>query len=138
MQAALFAALGCAIWSALTGNRTAWLLLASAALCLGLDAAEVEFHFVWWLLIDAAVALLIIRPTMTKADCVILALFIPAWAFYLVPDPHRYTGAMLVAIAQLLLTFPMGKAINRLLARWKANFRHRKEWTDLERRGTNG
>jgi hypothetical protein len=99
-------AVACGVVSASTGNRTAWALLASVALCLGLDSAGVPFNFVLWLLIDLVVILVIIRPTMTVADCVILALFIPAWVGYLLPDAQRFQIGFVVVVAQLLLTFP--------------------------------
>lgn len=41
-------------------------------------------------------------------------------------------GQMLVGLPFFGMTI-----IHRLLARWKANFQHRKEWTDLEHRGAN-
>lgn len=41
---------------------------------------------------------------------------------------------------QMLVGLPFFGAtlIHRLFARWRANFQHRDEWTDLEHRGTNG
>jgi hypothetical protein len=108
-------AVACGCVSALTGNRTAWALLASVGLCFGFGYAEVPFNFVVWVLIDLAVALTIIRPTMTKADCVILALFIPAWCFYLLPPDTRFWGSFVVVVAQLVLTFP-AEALRTALA----------------------
>jgi len=107
LDAALYAALGVAACSALWGSRAAWVLLASVTFCLALNEARVPFHPILWMLFDLVVVLLIVRPKMTHADCVILALFIPAWVFYLMPQDDRYFGSMLVTIAQLFLTAPI-------------------------------
>jgi hypothetical protein len=103
-------AVACGVASASTGNRTAWALLASVGLCIGLDAAQVPFSFPLWLLIDLAVVLVIIRPQMSAADCLVLALFIPAWVAYLLPDDQRFHLSSFVVIAQLLLTLPVATA----------------------------
>jgi hypothetical protein len=103
--------------AALSGNRTAWPLLASAAFSYGLDMAGVSFDWIWWLLIDFAVIAAIILPLAarpSKADIAILALFLPAWGFYAAPDPWRFWGATSVVIAQLLLTFPAANAWRRI------------------------
>jgi hypothetical protein len=109
LQALLYAALGCAVLSAVVGNRTAWVLLASAAFCLALDQAHVPFHPVYWMMFDLVAAVLIIRRDMSHADCVVLSLFIPAWVFYFMPNEQRYLGSALVAIVQLFLTAPLEK-----------------------------
>ena len=108
-------AVACGVASAATGNRTAWALLASVGLCFAFDYARVPFNFVLWLLIDLGVVLVIIRPRMTKTDCVILALFIPAWCFYLLPPDTRFWGSFVVVVAQLALTFPV-EALRAALA----------------------
>lgn len=123
-DAAFWLSAACAVAGALCGNRTSSLLLASAALCVALDELGVAFHFIFWLLIDLVVIRGIIRPQMTNADVVILALFIPAWVFYLLPDPPRYTGTMIVVCAQLILTFPFERAraaTTRLVSDLKKN-----------------
>lgn len=107
---AFWLAVSCAVAGALCGNRTAWFLLASVVLCLTLEWQGVAFHFISWLLIDLVVVLGIVRPDMTIADDVILVLFIPAWVFYLLPDPERYIGSLIVVCAQLILTFPVERA----------------------------
>lgn len=116
MQVAFWIAVACGVLGAVTGNRTAWILLASVGLCLALDRYQVPFNFVLWLLIDLVVILAILRPDLTKADCVVLALFVPAWVFYLMPPDTRFTGSFAVVVAQLLLTFPaeaMRKGVKR-------------------------
>jgi hypothetical protein len=136
MEAALYLALGCAAVSALAGNRTAWILLASVAFCLGLDWAGAPFNVVRWLIFDTiAMSLILALSKLDRTDWAILALFFAGWAAYGLPDPYRYTGSMAVTILQLLLTFPRREAFSRLVARWKANFQHRDEWTNLESRG---
>lgn len=111
----LWLAVACGVVSASTGNRTAWALLASLGLCVAFDHAGVPFSFPLWLLIDLAVILVIIRPNTSVADCFILALFIPAWVGYLLPDAQRFQIGFVVVVAQLLLTFPAAKL-------WRALF----------------
>lgn len=106
VEAAFWLAVACAVTGVLAGNRTAVVLLASALLCVGLDQAEVAFNFLFWLLIDCVVILAIIRRGMSYADVAVIALFAPAWVFYLLPDPLRFYGSVVVVIAQLVLTFP--------------------------------
>lgn len=139
MEAALYLALGCAAVSALAGNRTAWVLLASVAFCLGLDAAGVPFSVVRWLILDTlAMSLILLLSRLDRTDWIILALFFAGWAAYGLPDPYRYYGSVAVTILQLLLTFPLREATHRIVDRWKANFQHRDEWTDLRARGADG
>jgi hypothetical protein len=117
-QIAFWLAVACGVISASTGNRTACALLASVGLCMAFTYLHVPFHFILWLLIDLAVIRVIIRPTMTAADCVILALFFPAWVSYLLPDAERFRISFIVVVAQLLLTFPaemLRRAITGLL-----------------------
>jgi hypothetical protein len=106
MQIAFWLAVACGVVSASSGNRTAWALLASVGLCLGFEYLGVPFHFILWLLIDLAVILVIIRPEMTATDCIILALFMPAWVGYLLPEEPRFQLGFVVVVAQLALTFP--------------------------------
>lgn len=112
-------AVACAVVSAATRNRTAWALLASVGLCFALDYLGAPFNFVLWMLIDLAVVLVIIRPTMTKTDCVIIALFIPAWCFYLLPADTRFWGSFVVVVAQLVLTFPVEALRSALVSLWR-------------------
>jgi hypothetical protein len=77
------------------------------------------------MLSDIVVVWFLLRAEMTNADVVIIALFIPAWVFYLLPDQQRYAGSAAVVIAQLLLSVDPGKiasAPNRFRAWWH---RHR-------------
>lgn len=136
---ALYLALGCAVISAIAKSRTAWVLVPAVAFCLWMAAEGVEFRRAFWVTIDLTAVFLIygVNIKMRLADWAILALFPVAWAFYFLPDPYRYTGTMLVTIVQLLLTFPALRVFRRFVSRWKANFRHRDEWTDLRVRGTN-
>jgi hypothetical protein len=106
VEAAFWLAVACAVVGAFAGNRTAVVLLASVLLCIGLDQAEVAFNFLFWVLIDCVVILAIVRRGMTYADVAVIALFAPAWVFYLLPDPMRFYGSMAVVIGQLVLTFP--------------------------------
>jgi hypothetical protein len=109
LEAALYAALCCALLSALAGNRTALVLLASVAFCLVLGEVGVAFQPVLWMMFDLVAVILIVRRDMTAADCVVIALFIPAWIFYLFPAADRYAGSVLITVVQLLLTAPFHK-----------------------------
>lgn len=119
LETALYIALAVAACSALAGSRTAWILLASVAFCLALDQWGVPFNPVLWMLFDSVVVLLIVRPKMTHADCTVLALFIPAWLLYQMPDEQRYVGSMLVTIAQLVCSVEPAK-IYSAPARYRA------------------
>jgi hypothetical protein len=129
IEALFWIAVACGVAGALTGNRTAWALLASVAMCLALDSARIEFNFVVWMLIDLAVIFVIVRPGMTYSDVVILALFIPAWAFYVMPDPARFWGSFAVVVAQLLLCAPVA-SVSARARRWWADARDT-DHTDL-------
>jgi hypothetical protein len=123
IEAAFWLAVACAVAGTFAGNRTAWALLASVGMCLGLEHFAVPFNFFLWLLIDLAVILIIIRPEMTVADVVVLALFIPAWVSYLLPPEPRFGVSMAVVIAQLALVFPaetVRRGIVRLFERGRA------------------
>jgi hypothetical protein len=117
-EIAFWLAVACGVISASTGNRTACALLASVGLCMAFSYLHVPFHFILWLLIDLAVILVIIRPTMTVADCIILALFIPAWVGYLLPEQPRFQLGFVVVVAQLLLTFPASTVHRAFLSIW--------------------
>lgn len=122
IEAAFWLAVVCAVAGALTGNRTAWALLASVGLCFALEQAQVAFHLCLWVLIDLGIIAAIIRPSMTNTDVLIVALFIPAWVFYLAPDPARFIGSSAVVVAQLALCFPAKRTWRevRRLTSWLA------------------
>lgn len=124
-------------------NVTALALLASAALTSILLWLEVPFDAGFWLAIDIAVigaiaANAIWRRRLPVADWAVIALFTPSWYFYAFPGPLGPDVSTLAVSAQLLLTVPprpIKTAATSLFARWKANFQHRDEWTDLRSRG---
>jgi hypothetical protein len=110
LEAAIWLAASFAVVAAASGDRAARALLASFALCVVLETAGVQFNFIFWLMIDIAVAMATIHRAMTFRDVYLIALFIPAWGFYLTPDEARYVGVSLILIAQFLLTFPVSLA----------------------------
>lgn len=144
IEAALWIAIAAAVCGALARNRVAWVLLPSVAYCLYLDWAGAAFNPLRWLVLDVSAMALIAWVTlsnMTYANCAIFGLFFVGWTAYMLPDPYRYIGSTAVTILQLLLTFPLGKSgqmMRRLFSRWKANFRFRDEWTNLESREAHG
>ncbi len=105
----LLLAFGGASIAALMGNRTAWPLLISTVVAYVMDRAEIDFNWPGWLALDLAVILCIARRNMPLADKFILALFIPAWFCYALPDPWKYWGSSAVVIVQLLLSIPLSK-----------------------------
>lgn len=110
VNAVFWLAMAVAAMGAYAGNRTACALLISACVCLALDAAEVPFELVLWMIIDGMViAWMLSRPSIPRRDFLILALFPQAWGFYLMGDPWRYIGTSLVASLQMFLTFPARK-----------------------------
>lgn len=88
-----------------------FVLLASLALSTGLDWAQVPFNGAIWVLIDIGVILAILRRGMTHADLAVIALFIPAWAGYLLPDPIRFWLSWSVVVTQFMLTVPKSRPI---------------------------
>jgi hypothetical protein len=139
LETALYVAMTAALCGAITGNRVSIVLLVSVAYCLYLDWAGFPFDGLRWLVLDvSAMTLVAMFGGRSRANCAIFGLFFVGWGAYFLPDPYRYAGSMLVTILQLLLTFPLGDARRRLAERWKANFQHRDEWTNLESRGFHG
>lgn len=127
-------------------NATALALLASTALTSAVIWWRVPFSLGRWLAIDIAVIAVVVvnaiwRRRLPVTDILVLTLFAPSWYFYVTPGPLGPGVSTLAVSAQLLLTFPAriaGQVLHRIFARWKANFQHREEWTDLEHRGANG
>lgn len=89
---------------------TAAALLASNAFTFALCRAGVPFNFVLWVVVDLVVILIVIRPEMTRRDLVILALFAPIWALYLLRPEWWAQAVILTVVVQMLLTFPAGQA----------------------------
>lgn len=142
LQVAIYVALVVAGCSALLGSRTAWVLVPLVGACLLSSVYGIAFQQEVWFGMDvAAIVLIVGLQKLDRQSWAILLLFPCAWPLYLAPDPYRYFGSATITILQLLLTFPAGEAwqvLCRLGARWKANFRHRHEWTDLESREAHG
>lgn len=120
-------------------NVAALALLASVAATSTLQGIEAQYSTGTCRLIDIAVIIVIaanaiVRRQLKLAEGIILALFVPVWALYGTPIAHD--AITVIVSVQLLLTFPTRRfGHSRLVARWKANFRHRDEWTDLRARG---
>lgn len=125
-------------------NATALALLASTAVTSALFWLEVPFDLTVWLAIDVAVIVVVgvvalWRRSMPWTDWAVFALFAPSWYFYVYPDPLGPVVSTLAVSAQLLLTVPFrGTGLRRLVARWKASFQHRHEWTDIDPRRSHG
>lgn len=136
LEYALCAAMAVACGSALMGNRNAWVLLPFVYLCLYLDDAGYGYDRADWMAMDLC-AMAIIFGINRKRDWqfwTILALFLAAWAFYLLPDPYRYSGSVSITILQLLLTFPVANAWKRI----KLVRRQPDRWNEFDLRAAHG
>lgn len=98
------AALG--IIGAAAGNKAAWPLLASLALCNGLPHLGYNFDMAFWLFVDLAVIALLVWLGITRRHIAIIALFLPAWAFYFAAPDIRFMGTLGIVILQFTLTLP--------------------------------
>jgi len=94
------------IIGAAVGNKAAWPLLASLALCNGLPHIGYNFDMAFWLFVDLAVIGTITFMGITRRHVAIIALFLPAWAFYFAPPEIRFAGTLAVVILQFVLTLP--------------------------------
>lgn len=136
LETALYVAMAAALCGAVTGNRVSIVLLSSVAYCLYLDWTGAPFDGMRWLVLDvSAMTLVAMLGGWTHANCVIFGLFFVGWGAYLLPDPYRYFGSMLVTITQLLLTFPAANAWERL-SRGRA--KHPDHWTEFDLRAAHG
>lgn len=138
--------LGAAYWlavigalaGAVMGNRTAWPLLAGAAVSFLLDYYGASFDLALWLLIDFLTMCGIVMladygdqwPRLTWRDKAVLSLFPLAWPFYVAADPLRCNGSTAVVIVQLAICFP----IRRAWRRTRAVNRHFDPWEHLNMR----
>ena len=137
LEGALYTAFACAVLSAFSGNRAAWVLVGSVSYCLYLDVTGVPFNVIRWLILDVSSMALIAAltlPKLTLANSLIFGLFFVGWAAYALPDPHRYTISVSVTIAQLLLTFPVANFRERLRSVRQAPDR----WNEFDLRAAHG
>ena len=98
---------GCA--GAWRGNRTAIALLASAALSSLFIWRQVPFVMPVWVMIDLAVVAAILAAPVKYSDCLVVALFIAAWALYpsvATGDPKAADLVDLVVAMQFILSAP--------------------------------
>jgi hypothetical protein len=136
IDALYVAAVLCGIASAWCGNRTAYALLASAAVTSALIGLEAPFSLRLWLLIDVAVIVAIFRLKhweIAPSDWLVIALFAPAWTFYFLPDVIA-DGTTLVASLQFLMVAPFARA-------WAAvrhRSRHAAKWDEFDLRDQAG
>lgn len=94
------------IIGAAAGNRAAWPLLASLALCNGLPHLGYNFDMAFWLFVDLAVIGVIVWLGITLRHTAIIVLFLPAWGFYFASPEIRFIGTLACVILQFVLTLP--------------------------------
>lgn len=135
----LAAVLGLA--GALTGNRVAWPLLASFGFYQVACWQQWPFDRDVWAMVDCVVligiAIVLFNEarkdrlwTPSGSDLAVVFLFVPLMTSYALEQAAGHILSMVASIAQLLVVVRYGW----LFRRWKANFRNRREWTDLDLR----
>jgi hypothetical protein len=108
-------AIACGCLAAWKGDRTAWALLAGAALTSALVASGVPFIPRLWFGIDLAVIGGIGCLSERRwRDWAVVLLFLPAWPLYLTEPPYMGTATSLLVSAQLLLTVPYAALWRRM------------------------
>jgi hypothetical protein len=121
-----------ALAGAVTRNPTALALLGSNAFTIALCKLDVPFNFVLWVMVDLVVVLLVMRPTMTRIDVAILALFGPIWVLYIV-QPDWWAQAVILGVsAQMFLTFPFCRLWRPILRNWARFNDNYDPWGDLK------
>ena len=105
-QALIILAAGLGVVGALSGNRAAYPLLASLALCQALPALGLEFDMLFWIAVDVAVIVAISCMSFQRRNLAVIALFLPAWGFYLADPGLRFWGTLWVVVLQMALTLP--------------------------------
>jgi hypothetical protein len=117
IDALLILAVLCGCAGAWFGNRTSMALLASAGLSSALIWLGVRFVEPMWMLIDCAVAGVILCKPIKYSDCPVVALFIAAWALYpsvAAGDEQASLLVDLIVAAQLILSAPWRWALRKL------------------------
>jgi L-lactate permease len=92
--------------AACCGSRTAAALLLGIGIQTAFSAFGAPFIMPVWVIVDLVVVVLIASPRMTVCDHAVIALFLPAWCFYLIDGWGGYNGSLFVASAQMFLTLP--------------------------------
>lgn len=89
----------CRDWTAIAlflANGCAWLI----------DLFGIPFETWAWVSLDVFTAWMIMRPGIGKREVVILALFLPCWAAYLLEEPWRYMAATMCVTVQMFIVTP--------------------------------
>jgi len=116
LEVAFWASVACAVAGSYYGDRAGTALMCSALFAGAITALGADFALWAWAGIDIVTALAIIRKGMPRRDILIVAMFLPGWAFYLLPDPWRFWGSSVVVIAQMMLVFPVAQVRGRFKA----------------------
>lgn len=122
-DAAFWFAVACTVAGSFHGDRAAVALMCSALFVGAMTWAGAPFALWAWALVDAVTAFAIIHRNMPRRDYIVIACFVPGWAFYLVDDPWRFWGTSIVVIVQMMLVAPYAKS-------WQI-FRSRKPSSNL-------
>jgi len=109
LEVAFWASVACAVAGSYYGDRAGTALMCSALFAGAITTLGADFALWAWAGIDIVTALVIIRKGMPRRDILIVAMFLPGWAFYLLPDPWRFWGSSVVVIAQMMLVFPVAQ-----------------------------
>lgn len=124
-------------------NRTALPLLASAAFCAVARWQDIPFNRPLWIAVDVAVIAAIAWPLVpfirTRAwrwvlafrkELAILAMFVPMFAAYAMPQGLAHLVSTAAGTVQFLLTVPYADFFER----WKDNLRRRHSWSRFDLR----
>lgn len=117
LNALLLLAVLCGCAGAWRGNRTSMALLASAGLSSAFIWLGVPFVGPVWMMMDLAVAAVVLARPVKCSDLLAMALFLPAWALYpsvAAGDPEASGMVNLIVAAQFLLSAPWRWALHRL------------------------
>lgn len=120
LDALLVFAVLCGCAGAWRGNRTSMALLASAGLSSLFIWLGVPFVAPVWMMMDLAVVAVITSRPMKCSDCLVLALFVGAWAIYpsvAAGDPEAPRLIALIVAVQFLLAAPWRWALHKVRLR---------------------
>lgn len=112
-EVAFWVAFTCSAVGVLCRDRAALALCLASTVAVAIEHFGITFDTWSWVALDVATAWMIIRPGMGKRDILIVALFAPCWAAYLLNEPWRYMAATGIVVVQLMVTTPHYRTVIR-------------------------
>lgn len=108
IEGVFWAAFACCTIGALCRDRTALALFLANGCAYLVDAFGVPFGIWAWASLDVVTAWMIMRPGIGRREIVIVSLFLPCWAAYLLDEPWRYMVATGLVTLQMFIVTPLG------------------------------